>query len=91
MKDFPVLFKKQLDAVIEFIESLNPKIILVINDKASEIYKDSVLFKTSFDIELGTYKHPKLGIPVFLSGMLSGQRALDNHSNERLIWQIKRV
>lgn len=31
------------------------------------------------------------GIPVFFSGMLTGQRALDNGSYERLKWHIKKV
>ena len=30
-------------------------------------------------------------IPTFLSGMLTGQRALDNYSLERLGWHIKQV
>lgn len=50
-------------------------------------------FKTDFDNELGTYKI-KIGendIPIFFSGMLSGQRALDLGSLERLKWQIKRI
>lgn len=50
-------------------------------------------FKTDFDNELGTYKI-KIGekdTPIFFSGMLSGQRALDLGSLERLKWQIKRI
>jgi hypothetical protein len=31
------------------------------------------------------------GTPVFFSSMLSGQRALDRGSWERLVWQIRRV
>ena len=31
------------------------------------------------------------GTPVFFSSMLSGQRALDRGSRERLVWQIKRI
>jgi hypothetical protein len=51
-------------------------------------------FKTDdFDNELGTYKI-KIGekdTPIFFCGMLSGQRALDLGSLERLKWQIKRI
>jgi len=50
-------------------------------------------FKTDFDNELGTY-NIKIGekdTPIFFSGMLSGQRALDLGSLERLKWQIKRI
>lgn len=50
-------------------------------------------FKTDFDNELGTYKIKigKKDTPIFFSGMLSGQRALDLGSLERLKWQIKRI
>jgi hypothetical protein len=46
--------------------------------------------------EDGTYRiqnpDSKLqGVPVFFSGMLSGQRALDIGSRERLVWHIKKV
>lgn len=50
-------------------------------------------FKTDFDNELGTYKI-KIGekdTPIFFSGMLSGQRALDLGSIERLKWQIRKI
>jgi hypothetical protein len=50
-------------------------------------------FKNDFDNELGTYKIKieKKDTPIFFSGMLSGQRALDLGSYERLKWHIKRV
>lgn len=50
-------------------------------------------FKNDFDSEIGTYKIDIDGrlIPIIFSGMLSGQRALDIGSFERLKWQIKRI
>lgn len=50
-------------------------------------------FKAHFDNELGTYRIPLNGkqVPIFFSGMLSGQRALDLGSLERLMWGVKRV
>lgn len=50
-------------------------------------------FEKDFDSKLGTYKVLIGGksIPVIFSGMLSGQRALDIGSLERLKWQIKRI
>lgn len=49
-------------------------------------------FHFSFDKELGTdvITAPSLlaGTPVFFTSMLSGQRALDNGSKERLVWHI---
>lgn len=48
-----------------------------------------------FCTELGTHKiirHKTLnGTPVFFTSMLSGQRALDNGSKERLIWHIGKI
>lgn len=50
-------------------------------------------FEKDFDTELGTYTIPLNGkrVPIFFSGMLSGQRALDLGSLERLMWGVKRV
>lgn len=50
-------------------------------------------FKKDFDTEIGTYKIQIAGknTPIIFSGMLSGQRALDLGSLERLKWQIKRI
>lgn len=50
-------------------------------------------FNTDFDSEIGTYTIPLNGkrVPIFFSGMLSGQRALDLGSLERLMWGVKRV
>ncbi len=50
-------------------------------------------FEKDFDTEIGTYKIQIAGknTPIIFSGMLSGQRALDLGSFERLKWQIKRI
>ncbi len=60
----------------------------------SKIWKGYHLdFDTDFDKEIGTYKI-NMGskeIPIIFSGMLSGQRALDLGSFERLKWQIKKI
>lgn len=42
-----------------------------------------------WDEELGTYTYKNN--PFFFSSMLTGQRALDNGSFERLVWHIKKV
>lgn len=50
-------------------------------------------FEKDFDNEIGTYRI-KIGnknTPIIFSSMLSGQRALDIGSFERLMWQIKRI
>jgi hypothetical protein len=52
-------------------------------------------FKSEFDKKTGTDKiiepHELAGTPVFYSGMLSGQHALDLGSRKRLSWHIQRV
>jgi len=50
-------------------------------------------FEKDFNKEIGTYKIQLSGkdTPIIFSGMLSGQRALDLGSLERLKWQIKRI
>ncbi|HZK93580.1 MAG TPA: hypothetical protein VFC67_05185 [Prolixibacteraceae bacterium] len=50
-------------------------------------------FEKNFNDEIGTYQI-KIGereTPIIFCGMLSGQRALDIGSLERLKWQIKRI
>ena len=46
----------------------------------------------TFDNNLGTYRivnHPNLNdTPIFFTSMLTGQRALDLGSYERLVWHI---
>jgi hypothetical protein len=49
--------------------------------------------ESTFDSNIGTYRISlgKQNIPIIFSGMLSGQRALDIGSYERLKWQIKMI
>lgn len=50
-------------------------------------------FNKDFDNNIGTYNIEIAGVmtPIFFSGMLSGKRALDLGSFERLKWQVKKV
>jgi hypothetical protein len=81
-------------ALFDLVE---PKIIIVNNSLAREFLgKDQVNntkvwvdFKFEIDNEIGTYRLN--GIPIFFTSMLTGQRALDIGSYERLIWHIKQV
>ena len=83
----------------EIIEGIKPKMIIVANALARHFlgFKESgwMDFKFKFDSEIGTYKvvqNPKLAdTTVFFSSMLSGQRALDIGSFERLKWHINKV
>jgi hypothetical protein len=83
--------KKQLEIFFESIKVIKPKAILVGNALASDIIKKYKTDNIVFDEKIGTYflKEKGFSAPIFFSGMLSGQRALDNHSIERLEWHIK--
>jgi hypothetical protein len=79
---------KQIELSKKLITEAEPIIIVVVNACASKI------FKREFDMEFNKqngYHEIKLNnktLPVFLGGMLTGQRALDNYSFERLKWHI---
>ncbi len=94
---------KQLLISKQIIEMSEPKIIIVNNTLArrllgkdktenKEIWMD---FDFKFDDKIGTYRinnNNKLeNTPVFFTSMLTGQRALDLGSYERLIWHINFV
>lgn len=65
------------------VEKLNPKVIVVINATASTIISTHL---SSMSPTKSMYKN----IPVFLAGMLSGQRAMDRYSKQRLIEEVRR-
>lgn len=87
----------------ERILHIKPRVIVVCNTMARELMgKEStgekgvwMGFEFDFNDEFGSYivkdvpelKHTH----VLFSSMLSGQRALDLGSRERLVWQIKRI
>jgi hypothetical protein len=73
------------------IEYASPRVIVVANALASRIFKDHLEFEIKFNDDVG-YDFIKLGdnkeIPIFFSSMLTGQRALDNFSFQRLMWHV---
>ncbi len=83
---------KQIKLSLQIIEKLNPKLIVVCNAFASKIIQEKLSNNIKFENNIGTHTL-KLNngnkIPLFFSGMLSGQRALDNGTTERLEWHIK--
>ena len=84
---------KQLAISKCIIEKSKPKIIVVSNAYARDLFLGECNFQTQFDENIGTHKiinniHLK-NTPVFFTSMLTGQRALDNGSYERLVWHIK--
>ena len=85
--------EEQLEISMLAIEAIEPKIIVVINALASKIlkqqYKEDKLSKLDEDKGFYTVKLNNKDIPIFFSGMLTGQRALDDGSYERLKWHIR--
>ena len=100
--DFADFIIEQLKISRKIISQSNPKIIVVSNTKARNYLKNEsnkifIGFEFEPDEDLGTdviinNENSKLnGVPVFFTSMLTGQRALDNGSYERLIWHINYV
>jgi len=83
----------QLSIAYEIIQDLSPIAIVVANALASNILKDVDVFKTESSDSLGCdhLEYSGRKVPVFFSSMLSGQRALDNFSFQRLQWHIRYV
>lgn len=89
--------REQLSITNQILEQVNPKIIVVTNSLARWFigYDDQhwLNHRFEFDKNIGTKRiiteDSKLkGIPIFFTSMLSGQRALDNGSFDRLKWHI---
>ena len=82
----------QLQVFDELLVALQPSTVVVINAGASAILRKRYAACT-FDDERGHHvvvlgaRHT----PIFFSGMLTGQRSLDVHSRERLVWHVKRT
>ena len=94
-------FSRQMDITKRLILMLEPSMILVSNAFAGENFRkmfadDSANFFVKYPINLSQGTHliqvgKKKNVPLFFSGMLSGQRALDLGSYERLKWHMKAV
>ena len=87
--------EKQLVISKKIIENSKPKVIVVSNAYARELFRYNCNFDTPFDESIGTHRiiNNKLleGTPVFYTSMLTGQRALDNGSYKRLVWHLNQV
>ena len=83
---------KQLELSKTIIEQSKPKVIVVSNTFARRLF--NIDFEVEFDENIGTYKiqnEELKNTPVFFTSMLTGQRAMDLGSYERLVWHIKEV
>ncbi len=80
------------DAFIEMLEFISPDYIMVNNAEVSHMLLShfGLDYEKDLDQVRGCYYFNIVGesVPVFCSGMLSGQRALDIYSRERLFWHL---
>lgn len=87
--------RSQLDLFIPRLEIIKPAVIVVNNALASNIIKSEFkkyIVNADFNKEgFDRLKLNDFNIPIFFSGMLTGQRALDIESRRRLIWQVKKL
>lgn len=99
----PEFIFEQLKVADKLIKYANPKVIIVCNALARLFLGKEKLvekktnndvnvwmnYKFEFNEDLGTYLWNTT--PIFFTSMLSGQRALDIGSLERLRWHVKRT
>jgi len=89
--------EEQLKITFGIINEAEPRCIVVANALASDIMLSYEPFKSKIDksrFEKFGYDYYDVNgkkIPIVFSSMLSGQRALDNHSFRRLKWLINRA
>lgn len=83
--------KKQIDIFDRILVNVNPRIIVIANALASKIIQER--FDTKIEYEKGCHiiQINERAVPIFYTSMLTGQRALDNFSFERLKWHINYV
>ncbi len=73
----------------ELLMLARPSAVIVVNALASQIYtaKRSPVFNSEAGFYTDSFANGST-FPVFFSGMLTGQRALDRFSKDRLFWQV---
>lgn len=82
--------RDQIGIFEEVLVSINPKCIVVSNAFGSELLREQINDDLQWDESRGFHWFTRNNkkIPIFFSSMLSGQRALDRWSYERLKWHI---
>jgi hypothetical protein len=78
--------KQQFSLFEELLALAKPSAVVVVNALASQVYLK--MRRPNFDSNLGYHKDRDSQAPVFFSGMLTGARALDRFSKDRLFWQV---
>ena len=98
--DFKEFCQRQFDVFKKMVCEARPKVIVVCNAYARQWMQNSDFNNSAFDFygfdkNIGTWRikgNNELDrTPVLFTSMLTGQRALDKGSLERLEWQIKHI
>jgi hypothetical protein len=79
---------EQFDLFKFTMKAMRPSVVLVANAKASDIAYEGLKL-TSPDRERSYRWSEMPDVPIFLSGMLSGQRAVDTYSRARLALDVE--
>ncbi|MEM7659300.1 MAG: hypothetical protein AAF399_24485 [Bacteroidota bacterium] len=101
----PWFFQEHFDSITHpILAAVRPRAVIVVNAQARKYMgthrsrKESIGlgYEFAWNDDHGTYSLTKgpenlKGVPFFFSGMLTGQRALDLGSYERLKWQVEKV
>jgi hypothetical protein len=82
--------EKQVALAMELVDACKPRIVLVANAFASIIIRARLNLGSLDENGLLWAMIAERRVPVFLSGMLTGQHALDYGSLERLIWHMQK-
>ena len=80
--------QKSIKILKVLIEQISPKILIIENTATRNFLIDYASFPHVHSIDKKSGTPNKDGIPIFYTSMLTGQRALDLGSFNRLIWHI---
>jgi hypothetical protein len=86
--------KAQLEVFDALLKLAKPRAVVITNATASRVYLAHRKIKETFNASKGHYLDTIDGVgpvPVLPAGMLTGQRALDVYSRQRLLWQLGQV
>ncbi|MGN6367247.1 MAG: hypothetical protein ACTHN5_03205 [Phycisphaerae bacterium] len=93
--------REQLDVFQSLLSEIAPAAVVVVNALASSLFIRQFGITAGPSASNGGPLDEEAGhnwgtfggrrVPLFFSGMLTGQRALDGHSRERLIWHVRRA
>jgi len=89
------LAREWFELSLNLLAALRPRVVVVVNAFASELLHDELpdRWGLEWDPSRG-WHHARLShatVPFFFSGMLTGARALDRYSKQRLRWHIDRA